>query len=40
MDDATRRRPVLPVLAPPRRPAVRRPVLTRPWFVRVFDSTG
>ena len=27
-------------LAPPRRSAVRRPVPTRPWYVRVLDSTG
>ena len=40
MDDPTRRRPVLPILAPPHRPAVRRRVLTRPWFVLVFDSTN
>ena len=26
--------------APPRRPAVRRPVPTRPWYVRVSNSTG
>ena len=32
--------PVLPVLARPRRFAVRRPVPTRPGYVRVLDSTG
>ena len=26
--------------APPRRPAVHRPAPTRPWYVRVWDSTG
>ena len=35
-----RRRPVLPVLVPPRRPAVRCPDPTRPWYGRVLDSTG
>ena len=35
-----RRHPVLPVPARPRRPAVRRPVPTRPGYVRVLDSTG
>ena len=33
-------RPVLPVPAQPRRPAVRRPLSTRSWYVRVFDSTN
>ena len=36
----TRRRPVLPVPAPPRRPAVLSPVPKCPWYVRVLDSTN
>ena len=36
---STQRRPVLPSPAPPRRPAVRRPDPTGPWFVRVLGST-
>ena len=40
LGEPTRRRPVLPVSAPPRHPAVRRPVPTRSWYVRVLDSTG
>ena len=40
LGEPARRRPVLPVPAPPRRPAVRRPVPTCPWYVRVLDSTG
>ena len=35
----TRRRPVLPGRAPPRRPALRRPESFRQWYVRVLDST-
>ena len=31
---------VLSCPTPPRRPAVRRPDPTRPWYVRVLDSTG
>ena len=38
--EPTRWRPVLPVPAPPRRPAVRRPAPTRPRYVRVSDSTN
>ena len=34
------RRPVLPVPARPLRPAVSRPVQSRPRYVRVLDSTG
>ena len=34
------RRPGLPGPAPPRRPAVRRPDPTCPWYVRVLDSTN
>ena len=34
LGEPTRRRPVLPVLAQARRPAVRRPAPTRPWYVR------
>ena len=40
LGEPNRRRPVLPVPAPPRRLAVRRAAPTRPWYVRVFDSTG
>ena len=36
----TRRRPVLPSPAPPRRPTLRRPEPIRPWYVRVLDSTS
>ena len=36
----TRRRPVGPGPARPAHPAVRRPAATRPWYVRVFESTG
>ena len=36
----TRRRPVLPGPAPPRRPALRRSYLFRPWYVQVSDSTS
>ena len=39
-EQSRRRRPVLPVPARPRRPAGRRPVPTRPGYVRVLDSTG
>ena len=39
-EQSGRRRPVPPVSARPRRPAVRRPVPTRPGYVRVLDSTG
>ena len=39
LGEPIRRRPVLPGPAPPRRPAVRRPDPTRPWYVRVVDST-
>ena len=35
-----RRRPVLPSPAPPRRPAMRRPDPTRPWYVRILDLTN
>ena len=35
----TCRRPDLPVIAPPNRPAERRPVLTHPWYVRVLHYT-
>ena len=38
LGEPTRRRPVLPGPAPPRRPATRRPAPTRPWFVRVFPG--
>ena len=37
---STQRRPVLSSPALPRCPAVRRPDPTRPWCVRVLDSTG
>ena len=37
--ETTRRRPVLPVPAPPRCPAVRRPAPNRPWYVWVLVST-
>ena len=40
LSETTRRRPVLPVPAPPRHPAVRRSAPTRPWYVRVLDSAG
>ena len=40
LGEQSRRRSVLPVLAWPCRPAVRRPVSTRPWYVRVLDSTA
>ena len=39
-EQSRRRRPVLLVPARPRRPAVRRPVPSRPGYVRVLDSTG
>ena len=39
LDEPIRRRPVLPDPARPRHPAVRRPHLTRPRYVRVLDST-
>ena len=35
----TRRRPVLPNLAPPRRTAVHRPAPTHPRYIHVLDST-
>ena len=38
--EPTRRRPVLPGLAPPRRPAVCRPAQTCPWYVRGLDLTS
>ena len=38
--EPTRRRPVLPRPSPPRRPAMRHPDPTRPWYVRVLDSTN
>ena len=38
LGERTRRRPVLPGLARPRRPAVRPPAPTRPWHGRVLDS--
>ena len=37
LGEPIRRRPVLPG---PARPAMRRPDPTRPWYVRVLDSTG
>ena len=40
LGEPTRRRPVLPRPALPRRPAVCCPEATRPWYVRVLDSTG
>ena len=40
LGEPTRRRPVLPRPALPRRPAVHRSASTRPWYVRVLDSTG
>ena len=40
LDGQTRWRPVLPLPAPPRCPAVRRPVPTRPWYVQALDSSG
>ena len=40
LGEPTRRRPVLPVPAPPRRPAVRRPVPNRPLHIRVLGSTS
>ena len=39
LGEPTCRRPVLPGHALPR-PAVHRPAPTRPWYVRVLDSTG
>ena len=39
LGESTRWRPVLPVFAPPRRPAVRRPAPTRSWYVQVLDAT-
>ena len=39
LGEPTRRRPVLPSPAPPRRPALRRPGPFRPWYFRVLDST-
>ena len=36
----TRRRPLLPGPAPPRRPALGRSDSLRPWHVRVYDSTS
>ena len=38
--EPTRRRPVLPVLSPPRRPAVSRPAPTHPWYIRILESSG
>ena len=38
LSEPFRRRPVLPVGVPTRLPAVRHPVLNRPWYVRVLDS--
>ena len=38
--ESTRRRPVLPGPALPRRLGVRRRIPTRPWYARVLDSTG
>ena len=40
LGEPSRRRPVLPGLAPPRSPAVRHPAPTGPWYVRAFDSTN
>ena len=40
LGEPSRRHPVLPFPAPPRRPAVHRPVPTRPWYVRVLDSAN
>ena len=40
LGEQIRRRPILLRPAPPRCPAVRRPVPTRPWYVRVLDSTN
>ena len=40
LGEPSRRRSVLPAPAQPRRPAERRPVPTRPWYVRVLDSIG
>ena len=40
LGEPVRRRPVLPDPALPRRPAVRRPDPTLPWYVRVLGSTG
>ena len=40
LGEPTRRHPVLPGSAPPRCPAVGRPDPTRPWYVRVLDSTS
>ena len=40
LGEPTRRRPVLPGPTPPRRPAACRPAPTRPWYVRVLDSTS
>ena len=40
LGEPIRRRPVLPGSAPPRCPAMRRPDPTRPWYVRVLESTG
>ena len=40
LGEPTHRLPVLPGPAPPRRPAVRRPSPTRPWYVWVLDSTN
>ena len=40
LGEPTCRRPVLPLSAPPSRPAVRRPVPTCPRYVRVLGSTS
>ena len=40
LGEPTRRRPILLVPAPTRRPAVRRHIPTRLWYVRVLDSAN
>ena len=40
LGDPIRRRPILPGPAPPRRPAVRLPDPTRPWYVKVLDCSA
>ena len=40
LGEPIRRRPVLPGPAPPRRPAVRRPDPTCPWYVQALESTS